>query len=121
MKLDVNFLQKHNLMDYSLLIQIENLKKDQAMDIDEDFLSRNQYISDNHKEIYHIGIIDYLQSFTNKKWVENTYKTMFKSKKFARTISCVPANVYGDRFIEFMTNEVFEAQRFNGFDMMNKK
>jgi len=44
--------------------------------------------------IYHIGIIDYLQSWTLFKKTENIIKTIFKNPEKAKTISCVPPKFY---------------------------
>ena len=61
------------------------------------------------QKLYHVGIIDYLQEFNNKKKVENYTKTVFKSNSGSRKISCVPPKLYADRFADFMVSEVFDA------------
>ena len=64
-------------MDYSLYIKIETQKsnKDSLLGHwDRIGLARNKFQSVNSKEIYHIGIIDYLQEWTFEKKFENKVK-----------------------------------------------
>ena len=58
-KKDSEFLQKHKIMDYSLLLVGENLDPSDYVMADLS-LTRNQVISKCKSELYHIGIIDYL-------------------------------------------------------------
>ena len=45
MNLDIEFLENHNLMDYSLLIKVEKMDNDQIRGFDKDSLLRTQFIS----------------------------------------------------------------------------
>ena len=107
-------------MDYSLLIKIEKMDNDQMNAFDNITLSRNQFVSQDMLKLYHIGIIDYLQEFSRKKKVENFTKTIFKSKSGSRKISCVPPQLYGERFVEFMIKEVFDAQKTYDFGLLRQ-
>lgn len=55
-KEDCQFLERHNLLDYSLLLKIEKVDR-KTTDLN---LNRNKIISWDKKHIYHIGMIDYL-------------------------------------------------------------
>jgi len=50
------------------------------------------------KEIYYIGIIDILQRYNTRKYVEHTYKATYLDEN---EISCVDPNFYAQRFINF--------------------
>lgn len=57
---DALFLRRMEIMDYSLLMVIEQVtSKVQAANRFEN-LSRNEYKSDDNSMIYHMGIIDFL-------------------------------------------------------------
>ena len=62
MKADTIFLSSKGLMDYSLYLTIEEIKKIPRLSINESThkISRNFILSDSHDKIYHLGIIDYL-------------------------------------------------------------
>ena len=57
---DSDFLEKMGLIDYSLLLDIEQLTN--SMHNEERFikLSRNEFRAYDNSKIYHIGIIDFL-------------------------------------------------------------
>ena len=120
LKLDALFLQRNNIIDYSLLVMTEKLSSNTIDTIQLDSLSRNQFWSQDCQHIYHLGIIDYLQEFTTAKRMESWLKTSFKSKEKAYQISCVHPSIYSERFVEFMTNEVFEPQRYYDFDTIGE-
>lgn len=65
-KLDSEFLQRYNIMDYSLLIIGETLSKED-MAVELPGLTRNQIQSTDKSELYHIGIIDALQDWNFDK------------------------------------------------------
>lgn len=50
-------------------------------------------------EIYYLGIIDCLTNYGVKKKVETFWRSMSHSR---RTISAVPAEEYGNRFVKFV-------------------
>lgn len=70
-------------------------------------LSRNSFMSEDGKYIYHIGIIDYLQSYNWNKKGENFLKTQISDGKY---ISAVEPIWYCERFFEFMRKEVIVNQ-----------
>ena len=55
-------------------------------------------------KILHIGIIDYLTTFTCMKRIELKAKSMTTEKQ--ESISVQHPNFYGDRFLDFMTKKV---------------
>ena len=100
-KADTAFLMGHNLMDYSLFITVES-----AIGFSRSVTNRNRMYSSNFAEIYHIGIIDYLQEWTGSKKMERCWKGLRTDPK---TISAVPPVDYANRFDDFMQNHVFLA------------
>lgn len=105
---DSQFLASFNLMDYSLLVEIE----EPHMHMLRRFLSH--YIhplstsrSDKGKlvllgsdgKIYHFGIIDFLQRYTWRKWFENLLKGLIWDRK---KVSCVEPRFYAQRLVKFI-------------------
>jgi hypothetical protein len=86
LKKDSAFLSSVDIMDFSLLLVIENLDKPGQT-------SRNAIISGN--QVYHIGIIDFLQTWDFQKRAES----WLKSGKEAP--SAVPPEPYQKRFAKF--------------------
>lgn len=142
---DVKLLKKINVMDYSLLLGVHDVKKGNSFDsskklsvfdpkssdkneliktnprdIDREndlptnvFPGRSKYVFYGHDggiratnenneplgEIYYLGIIDCLTNYGVKKKVETFWRSMSHSR---RTISAVPAEEYGNRFVKFV-------------------
>lgn len=71
---DASFLEKNDVMDYSLLVGL-----------DENFLI--------------VGIIDYIRKFTIDKRIESYFKKVVDQSKLPTIVS---PNVYKNRFIEAM-------------------
>ena len=67
--------------------------------------NRHKYVSSCGQYIYHLAIIDYLQTFNFEKKSESRLK-IWILRRPAHLISAVEPSVYGDRFIRFMTQEV---------------
>lgn len=61
-------------------------------------------MSADGKHIYFMGIIDTLTGFGKVKKLENLGKSIYYDSK---TISCIPPVAYGNRFYDFMADEVF--------------
>lgn len=73
-KQDCDFLQRNGLMDYSMNLVVES-RPYEAQDlkalntsgrknvIDMRQLKRNEFLSQDGLEVYHLGIIDYLQTW----------------------------------------------------------
>ena len=105
---DAEFLKRHNLMDYSLLIKSENINPSKNY-VDQQN-KRNIFFSTDRKEMYHIGTIDFLQHFDYFKKFEHTVKTWHFNPEKAKTISCQPPDLYADRFLHFIATNVIECQ-----------
>ena len=101
---DSKFLSNQGLMDYSILIGIEEIKSErkvsklglgiQSVKQSQDTsLQAYKFLSKCQKFIYHVSIIDFLQTFTLKKKAELAYKATFKSAKVA-DISSMPPKEY---------------------------
>lgn len=111
---DLILLTDNNLMDYSILLYIfkvpdETNEKDytKLFELFEDKLNQHRvYLSNNKKYLYLIGIIDYLQEFNTKKFLENKYKKMLYGKEVAN-ISAVNPTIYSNRMFEFARNHIF--------------
>jgi len=67
--------------------------------------SRHRYKSSCGKFIYHIAIIDYLQTFNFDKWMESRFK-IYVLRRSEALISAVDPELYGDRFLSFMKSEL---------------
>jgi hypothetical protein len=67
--------------------------------------SRHKYYSSCGQYIYHLAIIDYLQSFNFEKWSESRFKIWILRRE-PNLISAIEPEIYAERFIKFMSNEV---------------
>ena len=87
---DCEFLYKHDILDYSLLVGISTSS----------FVSYSKHSLAGTDEVttYFIGIIDMLTQFNSKKKVEY----FFKFFVYKDEMSCVPPNLYAERFLNFM-------------------
>ena len=128
---DVEFLRRNGLMDYSLLLAVEKAsdrndslntgtgsggqqsKKNTIVlksgDRVADYVG--ELISQVHshktgKRIFHIAIIDYLQTWTTMKKLERASKTMFLGVDGAR-LSAIEPQAYARRFKSFMARHLF--------------
>ena len=54
-----------------------------------------------------MGIIDILTEFGAKKNFEHIARSIYQDKN---TVSCVPPKQYGDRFLDFMSVNVFKTK-----------
>lgn len=121
---DVEFLNSNDLMDYSLLLGVEQVNDNQTnLGINEqqdfqsmienaDALGKHSVRSIDGKFIYHVAIIDYLQIFNTKKNLEIFFKKLIGAK--ASELSSINPDKYATRFLKFMNQEVFvnvESQR----------
>ena len=57
-------------------------------------------------KIFHLSIIDYLQSYNRKKKMERALLP-YINRCDGDTISAQPPRFYGDRFLNFMADKVF--------------
>ena len=126
---DTAFLQKQNIMDYSLLLgvsyqQIDNkynirgssakkayfIDENAEQEYSQNDLLFNQELHDNYTVkanivegpgVYYIGIIDMLQKWNTEKKLERFLKIYFRCKNHAG-ISCVEPVFYRKRFLKKM-------------------
>lgn len=93
---DLEMLSSCNLMDYSLLLIIidNSLLDDYIID---PFLSNKLFKSDNGKNSYILGIIDFLQNYNFKKKFEHQFLNMMNDDK----ASAVDSKLYAYRMYCF--------------------
>jgi len=143
---DSMFLQSLSLLDYSLLLAVEQVKKESRPGINNSLnnnsfsrpskshtftswqksdtsslSSRNQFKSSCGNYIYHVSVIDFLTMFNFEKKMESFYKVYVKNQN-AKLISCVEPKLYGSRFRNFMKNEVIlneDANQSLKFDTLS--
>ena len=72
LKEDSAFLRDHNIIDYSLLLAIEDQSENYSINNEIDHKNDE---SRNMLDNQHFGIIDYLQKFNLSKKSENLWKT----------------------------------------------
>ena len=139
MRKDSNLLHTYNMMDYSLLLCIQDNPAYQECKIDllrqlgnqsvasmstansefnktllnmveQKFIgNRHLFLSACGKYMYHIGIIDYLQDYNLDKKIENFLK--YRLKGDGDGISAMPPPFYADRFLRFMRDHVIIDQK----------
>ena len=100
---DSQFLANHNLIDYSLLLAIEQPEKYSLFTIDKG--NRNILIGSKGVK-YHVSIIDFLQTFNSRKKFELNYRKCVQMKNMKFTSIARP-DFYKRRFDEFMSKNVF--------------
>ena len=103
-------------MDYSLLFAVERVKKDAAVNQKHFAYRANEGLainSERHRKvsscgrfIYHLALIDYLQTFNFDKWSESKAKTWILRRNLS-LMSAVEPGFYAERFKRFMSSEVF--------------
>ena len=98
LQLDSDLLENYEIMDYSLLLMIENVEKRHHK-----LLQYRNYFQ-YEKYILRIGIIDYLQCYSSRKKVENTFNTLRLDD--ISSYSCIPPCSYKTRFLE-MARKIF--------------
>eukprot|EP00397_Hematodinium_sp_SG-2012_P023309 GEMP01024207.1.p1 GENE.GEMP01024207.1~~GEMP01024207.1.p1 ORF type:complete len:500 (+),score=76.50 GEMP01024207.1:352-1851(+) len=120
---DVDFLNHHGLMDYSLIVGIRELEGEaehpQPLDTDIPFHAFHGGIQgwaweegSTHAKslVYSLGIIDFLQEWTGWKTAAHCMKKV--------TIGCCheidtePPKVYRDRFLRYITSKTMKVPTF---------
>lgn len=118
---DLKLLRELYVMDYSLLLIIikfpekDDSNYESVINLFGDPRSYHRiFKANNGKYIYIMGIIDYLQKFDIKKFLENKYKGIFYKKEI-ETISAVDPFIYSYRFLNFLQNNllVFNDKKEN--------
>lgn len=100
---DAEFLKSHDLIDYSLLVGIHNVKGCINRPVCK---CRNEFIgedSNGNIAIYHFGIIDCLTQYTLKKRIANACKSILWEQSMLSTVN---SHYYANRFVDFMTNRL---------------
>ena len=113
---DTEFLKRHMLMDYSLLVAVQrvsNSAEDIGSGSDDAGQKRVGASFSGYGDagclripggqegcVFHLGIIDILQRYTFRKFCETEVKGFYQKSE----ISCVDPGLYAKRFIEFISN-----------------
>ena len=100
---DFEFLCKHNMMDYSLLVGVAKAspKKDNSRlkdDLDEFNKLAQVLLSENGEEEFYVGIIDTLSSYNLKKKIAHLFKSLIWRKE---CLSTIPPKDYCERIIAY--------------------
>lgn len=101
LEVDSAFLARWNIMDYSLYLVVERCNGALRQP------TRNEYLSSDGTELFHVSIIDYLQAWNLDKKLERCLKS-FKPNTNVRGISAVEPEQYRKRFIDAMQTQVFK-------------
>jgi len=103
-------------MDYSLLLIIINFPHKDDLHYEsvinlfgDQRCYRRIFKSKNGKYIYIMGLIDYLQKFNLKKFLENKYKGLLYKNQI-QTISAVDPTIYSDRMFKFFEKNLFNVE-----------
>ncbi|OMJ75768.1 hypothetical protein SteCoe_25037 [Stentor coeruleus] len=91
-KLDTKLLQEYFIMDYSLLVIMQEMDMLRGSKVE----GNGFFNFDNY--LVHIGIIDFLQTYNTKKKIESKYKTLKVGKRFS--ISAISPQPYRKRFLK---------------------
>jgi len=104
---DCQFLEKQNIMDYSLLICVHNkrLVVNENYDDFHAFSRRKHGLESPENEVIFMGIIDVLQPYNWRKQLETNLKSFFDDPE---KISCVDPQKYSKRFQNYL-NELFQS------------
>lgn len=118
LEIDLLLLQDLNLMDYSLLMIVIKFPEENDPNYEsviEKFgdskYYRKLFKSKTSKYIYCFGIIDYLQEFNFKKFLENKYKSVIYGEKIKYVSSVDPIN-YSERMKNFVKENVLTENKF---------
>jgi len=98
-RIDADFLSRHQLMDYSLLIGVHQKVKGDNYRIKE---ANNVITLETQDQIYYVGIVDVLTKYDVAKRAE----TLFSGTLRCRNCSCQPPGKYAKRFADFITDNV---------------
>jgi hypothetical protein len=105
LKEDVGFLEKHGLMDYSLILGV--ISQSEEAQIQQ---SRNHWTNPNGSFHYYLAIIDYLQLFDFSKRLETQFKHIrYPNKKYQ--VSSISPLLYAARFLNFIQNSFLNLQK----------
>lgn len=98
---DVNLFRGFGIMDYSLLLAIEECGEGRSLTPD------YVHMFSNDRHVFHVSIIDYLQSWDLNKKSERFVKTQLL-RKDGKTLSAIEPNEYATRFVDFVVGKCFK-------------
>ena len=104
LKRDSRLLEKHMIMDYSLLVIMEKATSLRNTLINKAFVATHSGF------IVFIGIIDFLQTYNTKKKLEHRYKKL--KNKDSIDFSSIAPTPYRKRFISMIKN-IFQPEKIN--------
>lgn len=94
LEIDTHLLENYEIMDYSLLFIIEEIKSPR----DSIIKSGNYFRLGNYVCV--LGIIDFLQNYSYRKKLETKINKLKKEE--SQSYSCIPPNAYRSRFLKLM-------------------
>jgi len=118
---DVDFLRAHNIMDYSLLVGIATIPKNEGLEshkvhvmpyaewnLEHGGLRSVDGDGNDTNCVYYLGIIDILQEFNMVKRLESAYKSRRQvlAGEDPNLISAVDSSIYGKRFVDFIAKHI---------------
>lgn len=80
------------------------LKKKENFDINNKYYKNYFFKSDQQNVIYLIAIIDYLQLYNAKKYLETVFKSIFVAPTNSGEISSVSPDKYYERFVNYINH-----------------
>lgn len=101
---DSEMLQRLKIIDYSFLLGVHEVEKEVKENcVKGAFWKRDSggMMSKNKKEVYFVGVIDFLTKFGVKKKMEHFIMGTLHGKS---EVSCVPPEDYSRRFLSFLEN-----------------
>lgn len=107
-EVDAAFMHSFNVMDYSLLVGIHHVENESVSEGKYPWWSAVK--STDGKEVYFIGLIDFLIFYGVKKQAENLVRI---SQGHAHDTSCVNPLDYAKRQVGFLRSSVFACQEEN--------
>lgn len=107
---DVKFLERNNIIDYSLLVGVHQIDTDMNVGP-----VRNEHhpffksddggmLSEDGKEIYFVSIIDTLITYGTSKFLEHQFKSVWFGNEHG--VSVVDPEQYATRFMTFVSSIV---------------
>ena len=91
-------------MDYSLLVAVEKAgsSDERRLQMAKSFKNGGKIVLPGaHGQVFHFGIIDFLQKYTFRKVIETLIKSLYADRK---KISAVNPSYYSKRLLEFLAN-----------------